>query len=279
MAEWPELTILQRQMNEALSGRAVAGVEITQEKCLNIPVAQAREALAGSVIQEVSRVGKWLRLHLDGDRCLLLNLGMGADLWYYEPESPLPGKYQLRIHLDNGAGFTCRFWWFGYIRLLTGAELAVFPETAKLGPDPMTLSGEAFAAIARRSPRSTVKSLILDQTKVSGIGNAYAHDILWTARLHPQRRLGTLAEADLGRYHQAIRQVLNRGLELGGLENDFFNQGGNMANPDFFLVGYREGKPCPACGTGIIKVQTGATATFLCPACQVETPAEQKSPD
>ncbi|HYG59081.1 MAG TPA: zinc finger domain-containing protein, partial [Symbiobacteriaceae bacterium] len=90
----------------------------------------------------------------------------------------------------------------------------------------------------------------------------------WAARLHPQRKLGSLTEADLVRYHGAIREIMDRAIALGGLENDFFNQGGNLGNPAFFLVGYRAGKPCPACGTAIEKIETGATATFICPSCQ-----------
>jgi formamidopyrimidine-DNA glycosylase len=268
VAELPELTILQRQMDEALSGRTITLLEVLQEKCLNVPADVAREALQGVQIQRVSRRGKWLYIHLDADRYLLLNLGMGADLWHYGPGDSLPAKYQLRIHLDDESGFTCRFWWFGYIRLLTEAELAVFPDTAKLGPSPLEVSVGEFAALARRYPRSNVKALILDQAKLSGIGNAYAHDLLWTARLHPQRKLSTLSEAELERYHRSIAQVMDRAIALGGLEADFYHRQGNMSNPDFFLVGYREGKPCPACGSPISKIQTGATATFICPSCQ-----------
>ncbi|MGE5584002.1 MAG: DNA-formamidopyrimidine glycosylase family protein [Bacillota bacterium] len=172
MAELPELTILQRQMDDSLSGRAIALVETHQEKCLNVPPELLEETLMGKRITSVTRRGKWLYLHLEPEYYLLINLGMGADLWYYRPGDGLPGKYQFRLELDDGAGFTCRFWWFGHIRLLSPGELPKHPETARLGPSPMELSVEEFVAIARKYPRSTVKSLILDQDKLSGIGNA-----------------------------------------------------------------------------------------------------------
>ncbi|HWI52112.1 MAG TPA: DNA-formamidopyrimidine glycosylase family protein [Symbiobacteriaceae bacterium] len=271
MAELPELTILQQQMDQALAGRTITHVEMLQEKCLNVPVTQAIASLTGRRIAAVTRKGKWLQIHLDGELLLLLNLGMGADLWHYAPGAALPAKYQLRIGVDDGAGFTCRFWWFGYIRLLAAAELPAFKETAKLGPSPLEITPAELTAIARKTPRSTAKSLILDQEKLSGIGNAYAHDILWEARLHPQRKLGSLTEADLVRYHGAIVRVMNRAMELGGLEPDFYRGQGNIHDAGrLFLVGYKDGKPCPHCGTAITKIQTGATATFICPACQPE---------
>lgn len=269
MAELPELTILEQQLNEALSGRAITLVEALQPKCLNVSPEQMIESLAGRHIEQVSRRGKWLVLHLDSTDYLLLNLGMGADLWHYSPGAELPGKYQLRIGLDDGSGFTVRFWWFGYIRLLSSEELPLHKETSKLGPSPLEITADEFAAIAAQYPKKTVKSLILDQDKVSGIGNAYAHDILWTAKLHPQRKLGTLSQDDLKRYHEAIRSIVTRAIELGGLETDFFGRGGNMKTWEkLFLLGYKDGRPCPRCGTPIEKLKTGSTQSFICPKCQ-----------
>lgn len=271
MAELPELTILQRQMNEALSGRTIAEVELLQEKCLNVPVEEAVATLSGRRVSAVSRRGKWLYLHLEPELYLLLNLGMGADLWHYGPGAQRPEKYQVRIGLDDGSGFTCRFWWFGYVRLLTPDKLPSFKETAKLGPSPLAVSAAEFAAIARRTPRSTVKSLIMDQEKLSGIGNAYAHDVLWEAKLHPQRKLGSLSDDELSRYHQAVATVMERAIGLGGLETDFFRGQGNLQDAGrLFLIGYKEGKPCPRCGTAIEKIKTGSTAGFICPTCQSE---------
>lgn len=270
MAELPELAILQRQMHESLSDRVISSVEIRQEKCLNVPPNTLVKTLAGRRIAEVTRRGKWLYLHLRPEHYLLLNLGMGADLWHYKPGDELPAKYQFRMGLDDGAGFTCRFWWFGHIRLLSPEELPEHPETAKLGPSPLEIATDEFMAIARKYPRSTVKSLILDQDKLSGIGNAYAHDILWEARLHPQRKLGSLTEDELRRYHQAIESILNRGTKKGGLETDFYRSGGNLGKwKEFFLIGYKRDEPCPRCGAAIEEIKTGATKTFICPKCQV----------
>lgn len=271
MAELPELTILQRQMHEALTGRTIAAVECKQEKCLNKSLEEAAGLLTGRRIAAVTRRGKWLYLKLDPEYFLLINLGMGADLWYYWPGSLLPEKYQFRLALDDGAGFTCRFWWFGHLHLLSQEELARHRETANLGPSPLEVSAEEFRAIARQYPRATVKSLLLDQDKLSGVGNAYAHDIIWRAGLHPQRKLGSLSGHELDRYHTALQEVLHRAIELGGVEADFYRTGGNLNNWEaFMLIGYKAGQPCPTCGSPIAVLKTGPTKTYLCPRCQVQ---------
>jgi formamidopyrimidine-DNA glycosylase len=269
MAELPELTILQRQMHKALTGRRIASVEITQPKCLNVPIKTATTALSGKRIASVTRRGKWLSLNLEPQLHVLLNLGMGADLWHRRRGAPPPAKYQLGIALDDGSGFTCRFWWFGHVHLLTPPQLPKHRHTARLGPSPLEVSPGDLIELARRFPRSTAKGLILDQEKLSGIGNAYAHDVLWKAGIHPQRKLVTLSDADLTRYHAAIRYVMRRAMDKGGLETDFFQQQGNLKSfHKLFLVGYKEKQPCPRCRTLIRKIRTGGTATFLCPACQ-----------
>ena len=270
MAELPELTILERQMNESLSGRTIKLVEALQEKCLNVPVDVFIQSVTGRHIEKVTRQGKWLFMHLDKDKFILLNLGMGADLFHYSPGAELPSKYQLRMEFDDGSGFTCRFWWFGHIRLLTADELSEHKDTAKFGPSPMEITTEQFLSIAADYPKKNVKSLILDQDKLSGIGNAYAHDILWKAKLHPQRKIGTLSVNELEGYHKAIKDIVTRAIELTGLEPDFYGKGGNMKTFEkLFIMGYKDGKPCPDCGTTIEKIKTGSTQTFICPKCQV----------
>jgi formamidopyrimidine-DNA glycosylase len=271
MAELPELTILQEQMHKALAGRRIASVEIMQPKCLNVPAKQAIGALTRQRIVSVTRKGKWLLLNLEPEQHLLLNLGMGADLWHYRAAMPLPAKYQLRIELADGTGLTCRFWWFGHVHVLTTEQLPRHAQTARLGPSPMDISSKELVALARRFPRGNAKSLLLDQTKLSGIGNAYAHDVLWKAGLHPRRPLGTLSDQELRSLHSALRYVVRRAIEKGGLETDFFQQQGNLKTfHKLFLIGYKEKQPCPRCRTPIRKIRTGSTATFVCLRCQPE---------
>jgi formamidopyrimidine-DNA glycosylase len=201
---------------------------------------------------------------------------MGADLWYYRKGAQRPAKHHLRIELENGNGLTCRFWWFGHVHLLTPQQLAKHRQTMRLGPSPMDVTPRQLVDVARQYPRGTAKSLIVDQEKLAGIGNAYAHDVLWKAGLHPQRKLATLSDEELTRYHGAIRYVMRRAIDKGGLEKDFHQRQGNLESVhELFLIGYKEGKPCPRCRTLIKKIRTGGTATFICPTCQRDRRSEQ----
>jgi formamidopyrimidine-DNA glycosylase len=256
-------------MDEALRNRAITEVEALQEKCLNVSVADFKRRLVGCSFQSVERRGKWLIMRLKPECFLLLNLGMGADLWRYGRAADIPAKYQLRVGFDDGSGFTCRFWWFGYIRLLTADELAGFKEVVKLGPSPLEIGAEEFASVVGQHSRKTAKDLIVNQEIVSGIGNAYAHDILWKAGLHPKRKAATLTAAETRSLYDSIAWVMKRAIEKGGIEPDFHHAGGNMKNWDALgLVGYKRGKPCPKCATSIEEIKTGATKTFICPKCQ-----------
>jgi formamidopyrimidine-DNA glycosylase len=116
-----------------------------------------------------------------------------------------------------------------------------------------------------------VKSFLVDQSKIAGIGNAYVHDILFIAGLHPLRTLNTLSEEDVERLAEGIQRGLAPSLEKGGAfyEVNIHSERGGFVMEDI-LIGYREGKPCPDCSTAIEKIKTGSTSSFICPSCQPE---------
>ncbi|UCE10766.1 MAG: Fpg/Nei family DNA glycosylase, partial [Candidatus Thorarchaeota archaeon] len=117
--------------------------------------------------------------------------------------------------------------------------------------------------------RGRIKSFLLDQKNLAGIGNVYIQDILFEARLHPDRKIPTLSEKELEGLYHAIGDVLNRSIRLGGLayEKDFYGLNGRFG-ADEFLVGYKTGSPCPECGAEIVKIKTGSTSSYICPECQ-----------
>lgn len=121
-----------------------------------------------------------------------------------------------------------------------------------------------------RNRKTAVKTILLDQTCIAGIGNAYIHDILFLARLHPLCPANTLTREDQARLIEAIHQGLEPSLSKGGAfyELNLLGEKGGFQFEDI-LVGYREGQPCPACKTSIVKIKTGSTSSFLCPNCQV----------
>ncbi|MDD5264205.1 MAG: Fpg/Nei family DNA glycosylase [Candidatus Bipolaricaulis sp.] len=266
MPELPEIACRAREMNEALSGRVIRAVAVAQPKCLNVSVAAFQRGLSGAEVAQVTHRGKWLFVETSKGH-LLLNLGMGGEILLV-PSKRLPEKWRVRFDLDGGESLAVNFWWFGYAHYVPPGKLGGHTMSASLGPNVLDVSLAEFRRLLA-GRRGAVKSFLLDQSKLAGIGNAYIHDILFRARLHPLETVSRLSPRDTRRLHTAIRAELRRSIEKGGAfyEVDLQGRPGGFLGTDL-LVGYREGKPCPACGTAILKIRTGSTASFICPTCQ-----------
>jgi formamidopyrimidine-DNA glycosylase len=269
MPELPEIHHLAQQMQRALCGRTIVGVEVKQPKCLNVTPRRFANLLRDKTVDRVTFRGKWIFTHLDPGATLLLSLGMGGDLLLHEPGAPRSDRYQLKIDFAGGSCLTIRFWWFGYAHAVPDGELSSHKMTAALGLNPLDRFEFTYARFCAllAGRRGSIKTLLMDQRQVAGIGNVYIQDILFKARLHPNRPIPAITEDERAALHRAIMGNLSSATRLGGLafEKDLYNRGGGFKK---FLVGYREGKPCPACGATIRKIRTGSTASFICPKCQ-----------
>ena len=266
MPELPEIVCRVREMNDELVERTIRSIEVLQPKCLNVSVDVFQAGLTGAKILGVSHHGKWLFVETSQGH-LLINMGMGGELLLV-PRDKLPEKWRVRFDLDGDEALAINFWWFGNTHYVAPGKLAEHTMTAKLGPNALDVSlGEFVELLAGR--RARVKSFLLDQSKIAGIGNAYIHDILFRARLHPLRTISTLTNADVERLRDAIHTELRRSIEVGAAwyEVDLHGKRGGFKAEDL-LVGYREAKPCPECGATIEKIKTGSTSSFICPACQ-----------
>lgn len=270
MPELPEIFVLSQQMNQKLIGNTIDGVTILQPKNLNIPIEKFREIIIGHRIIAVKGKGKWIFVELSDDKFLLINLGMGGDLLHFSPGELLPEKYKFKLHFVDGSGFTLNFWWFGYIHLLDKMELTKHKMTSTLGLSPLdddfTL---AYVGNLIKGRRGRVKTFLLNQKRVAGIGNVYVQDILFQAGLHPDRKLNTLTDQEVNSLYVAMRNTLLKSIEKGGLkyERDFYGNNGRFSEEDF-LVAYKTGKPCPTCSTPVEKIRVGSTASYICSICQ-----------
>ena len=270
MPELPEVTNLARQMDRELRGRRVAEVDIVQPRCLNVPPEEFGQLLVHTQLNRVTSRGKWVFVNLEPEATFLLNLGMGGEALFHRKGEPLPGNRQSAVLFEDGSAFSQHFWWFGYVHAVKTAELASHATTAALGLDPLDdgeFTLDAFERLLERKRRSALKTVLLDQRNIAGIGNVYIQDILFAAGLHPLRKTADVSVSERRLLYDAIRSQLRNALELGGLafEKDLYNQPGRFKD---FLVGYREGKPCPVCSTPVQKIRTGGTASFICPHCQ-----------
>jgi len=280
--ELPEILVWARQLGHELKGKTISAVETRQPKCLNVPPEDMTAFLTGRSVAGAYGRGKWIVVELAPDGHLLLNLGMGGDFHYDRPAAPsarsgssgnagAPRKYQFRLGFADDSSLSIRFWWFGYVHAAPAGTLQDHEMTASLGPSPLDpgMTLERFRSMVAARPRRAVKSFILDQKIMAGIGNVYAQDSLWGAKLHPDRRLGSLSEVEVEALWTSIRDVLGRSVAKGGLayERDFFGRPGGFGSDDF-AVGYKEGQPCPRCGAAVVKTKTGPTSTYICPNCQ-----------
>jgi formamidopyrimidine-DNA glycosylase len=266
MPELPEITVLAGQMNAELTGKVIAGVEVLQPKCLNVPPETFAEALTGARLLAVSNRGKWIFVETDRG-WLLLNLGMGGEI-LLTSRATLPEKHRLIFDFTDGACLSVNFWWFGYAHYVRPGELADHGMTAGLGPNALDLSAGDLAALLR-DRKGRVKALLLDQDVMAGIGNSYVHDILFLARLHPLRSAASLTSAEVAALAGGIQDVLQPSIAKGGAfyEVNLYGEKGGFTLDDI-LIGYKEGQPCPVCAAPIEKIKTGSTSSFICPRCQ-----------
>ena len=268
--ELPELTVLAREMSTEIVGRVFSEVDVENPKCLNMPLDEFKNAIKGRYIRSVECRGKWLFIGLDSDRTLLFNPGMGVDIMHFERGGILPDRYHIRFGLDNGAGFTIRVWWFCYLHLMDSPRLGDHKLTACLGRSPLEKEftlGYFKELLAGRG--GNIKSFMLDQKNIAGIGNVYIQDILFNARLHPKRQISSITSEEREALFRSMVDILNRSIELGGLayERDFYGNKGGYGHEQF-KIAYKSGEHCPNCDEIIQKIKTGSTSSFICPNCQ-----------
>lgn len=290
MPELPEVEVTRRKLAPTLVGRRIAKVHTTRPSYffLTSPSRLERE-LPGARVIALERIGKYLLAGLDDGRRLLLHLGMSGQLFAEHARSArllssatraalapeAQGRFRpdahthLRLEFDDG-GPELLFRdvrKFGKVRLLAKGESD--PRLEKLGVDALEATGaELFAATRRR--RVAVKSVLLAQDVIAGIGNIYADEALFLAGLRPRRAAGRLTRGDCEALVQAARQVLLRSIETGGssISDYLAPDGADGAYQDERRVYARTGEPCLVCGTPIKRVVIGSRSSHFCPRCQ-----------
>lgn len=268
--ELPELAVLAGQMNREIAGKRIIAVEVANPKCLNMPLEKFKKAVIGRRVKAVENKGKWLFINLNSENLLLFNPGMGADIIYYSSADEIPEKRQIKIDFHDGTGFTIRVWWFCYLHLIPKDKIKEHKLAGKIGPSPLAHDFTLlhFKQLLDKN-RGNIKSFLLDQKNMAGIGNVYVQDPLFKAGIHPKRRINSLTDREAETLYRALRSELTASIKLGGLayEKDFYGKNGKYGKAQF-QVAYKQGQQCPVCGTAIEKIKTGSTSSFICPTCQ-----------
>ncbi len=272
MPELPEVETVRRSLEPAVVGRVLERVEILDGRLVRPfePLEVAAE-LEGEVVQSLDRRGKYLVFRFETGRALLVHLRMTGS--FLHADGPLPDDPYRRavLRLDNGSDVGYRdVRRFGTWLLLEPGELDPYL-AERLGDEPFA---EAFTprALGTRfeGRRAPVKAALLDQRSLAGMGNIYADEALWRARIHPLRPAGELTRAELGRLHKAIREALELGIARQGatLSDYRMPNGDSGAMQDEFEAYGRAGEPCSRCGSPISKIRAAGRGTWFCPRCQ-----------
>ena len=273
MPELPEVETLRRALAPVLAGRLLERVRIDDPRLTRPfePGGVARR-LRGERISAVERRGKYLVLRFDSGRALLVHLRMTGSL-RHAPGGRLAADPYRRavVRLDDGSELGYRdVRRFGTWLLLEPGELEPYL-AGRLGPEPLDAAFRACDLAARLAGRrAPVKAAILDQRTLAGVGNIYADEALWRARVHPRREAGSLDAAEVRTLHRTIRDALRRGIARRGstLRDYALPDGEPGGMQDEFRVYGREGEPCERCGTPVERIVVAGRGTWYCPACQ-----------
>jgi formamidopyrimidine-DNA glycosylase len=270
LPELPEVETTRRGLAPHVRRRRIAALTV-YERRLRWPVARdLPQKVAGQRIERVGRRAKYLLLGLESGT-LLVHLGMSGNLRAVAADTPRLRHDHFDLVLDTG--LAVRFndpRRFGSL-LYTEGEPGKHPLLAKLGPEPFSAAFDAeyLFRITRRR-RVAIKQLLMNSNLVVGVGNIYASEALFRARLRPQRQARTLSRADAARLVRGVRAVLNQAIRAGGTTlRDYLGADGA---PGYFrqrlYVYERRGKPCRRCGTPVRALVQGQRSTYYCPSCQ-----------
>ena len=273
MPELPEVETVSRQLAAAVTG--IRWVRVTARPCslFRTPAAELVRGLTGARLEGVARRGKVLLLKMDTGRTLLVHLGMSGQVLLVPPAVPGAGHRHLIAELGDGRTLVLRDpRRFGFVKLAPTAALDAVPELAGVGADPLD-PARAWEDFLRtlHARGGAVKPLLMTQSLFAGIGNVYADEILFAARIRPARAAADLAPVELKELFHAIRAVLARAIDHGGTSfdeafTDLYGRPGLFGGR--LNVYGRDGEPCTSCHTALTPVMVGGRASVFCPRCQ-----------
>jgi formamidopyrimidine-DNA glycosylase len=269
--ELPEVETIRRQLAPRIAGATLSSIEIRDPRwCAPLAPDALRDALERRRVLALGRRGKYFDLELEDEVHLLMHLRMTGTLLYRPDGEPAHTRVVFTFDgADRMAFVDPRR--FGTGELAIGAHALEAFFAARLGVEPFDESFTGAALRARaRGRRGPLKSFLLDQRTVAGVGNIYADEALFRAGVHPLRAAGSLRPGQYARLRDAVREALAAGIAARGASIDDFRDldGARGSFQDRFLVHLRAGEPCTVCGTTIRKLVVGGRGTYVCVRCQ-----------
>jgi formamidopyrimidine-DNA glycosylase len=287
MPELPEVETVKRGLHKLIIGKKIQTVSSDTARSFPNAEHDVRQFLVGSTVKDVRRRAKVLMIDLSTNYTLVIHLKMTGQLVFVgntnrfgagHPNDSLvhalPDKStRVTFEFDDGSHLYFNDQRkFGWVRLIPTSEVPNIDFMKRVGPEPLEadFTAKQFAERFKRRARTTIKAALLDQTVIAGVGNIYADESLWGAKIHPSRLVGSITDAEFKRLYTEVRAVMNLSIEKGGSTNrNYVNAEGKKGSyMDFARVFRREGLACPRCGTEIIKIKVAGRGTHICPNCQ-----------
>src|SRR5680860_1122425 len=284
MPELPKVETIRRGLQELIVGKMIEIVSFDTAKSFPNNRSDVNQFLVNAKIKSIRRRAKVLLIDLSTNYTLVIHLKMTGQLVFVNnmarfgaghPNDSLIGVLpdkSTRVTFDLADGSHLYFndqRKFGWVRLIPTAEVPNINFMKKVGPEPLEadFTASEFTERFKRRSKTTIKAALLDQTVVAGIGNIYADESLWGAKINPKRLVNTITNAEFKRLYKEVRLVMNLSIEKGGSTNrNYVNAEGKKGSyMDFARVFKREGLSCPRCGTEIIKIRVAGRGTHICP--------------
>ncbi len=270
MPELPEVETIRRQLAPAVEGRRLVRIRVLDPRwCEPAPPEAIADALDGRTIERLGRRGKYLVMSFEDDVHLVMHLRMTGNLLLTGDE---PKHTRVRMELDDGQRlFFVDVRRFGTGHVLLGSDALAEYFASRLGVEPLSPDFTAAALRERsRGRKQPVKAFLLNQERIAGVGNIYADEALWRARIHPLKPVGALRKPQIEALRDAVVESLHAGIDAKGASIDDYRHvdGAQGSFQDRFLVHRRKGEPCPRCGTRIQKMRAAGRGTYICPRCQ-----------
>jgi formamidopyrimidine-DNA glycosylase len=288
MPELPEVETVRRGLHELIIGLTVHAAEHDTPKGFPNAATDVQAFLIGATISQIRRRAKVLLIDLSTDHTLVVHLKMTGQLVYRGEQvfgAGHPNESLIGALPDKSTRVTLQFTdgshlyfndqrKFGWMRLMPTLEVPNIDFMKKVGPEPLEadFTAQEFTARFTRRAKTSIKAALLDQSVVAGVGNIYADESLWGAKVHPKRLVGSLTDNEFIQLYTELRAVMNLAIKKGGsTAKNYVNAEGKRGSyMDFARVFRREGLACPRCGAEIIKFKAAGRGTHICSVCQVE---------
>ena len=287
MPELPEVETIKRGLAKKLPGKTISQFDSDWHKTINYPLAKYRRLIKGKKIKQLRRRAKMLIIDLSDDWHILVHLKMTGQLVYQTKNQCLIGGHQIEescvalpnkfthamvTFSDGSRLFFNDIRKFGWFRLYRTAELEKVLANMAMGPEPLEkeFTLNYLVATAKRRPRTKIKQFIMDNKNLVGVGNIYSDEILFFAKVKPNRLVGKVKQQEWGRIYQGIRKILQAAIKAQGTTfSNYVNADGQAGGFVKKLKVYqRYGKKCYKCASKVVKMKLGGRTASFCPRCQ-----------